>query len=66
MSQPVPSTPSAEAFFRPARAPSVMPRLYTIGVKTGPGATQFTRMPSRPWSTAIARVSAMTAPFDVE
>src|SRR5687768_12945604 len=66
MSQPVPSTPSADAFFRPARAPSVMPRLYTIGVKTGPGATQFTRIPSRPWSTAIARVSAMTAPFEVE
>src|SRR5262245_25536067 len=66
MSQPVPSMPRAEAFFRPARAVSLLPRPYTIGVYTGPGATQFTRMPSRPWSTAIARVSAITAPLDAE
>jgi hypothetical protein len=35
-------------------------------VYTGPGAMQLTRMPSGPWSTAIARLSAITAPFEAE
>src|SRR6218665_2195751 len=30
-----------------------------------PGATQLTRMPSRPWCAAIARVILITAPLEV-
>ena len=36
-----------------------------IGVKTGPGATQFTLIPSGPWSIAMAFVRPITAAFEV-
>src|SRR4029453_15953853 len=36
----------------------------THGVSAVPGLTQLTRIPSRTWSQAIARVSDSTAPFD--
>src|SRR5689334_24449302 len=38
----------------------------THGLATVPGDTQFTRIPYGSSSTAIARVSASTAPFDAE
>ena len=47
-SQPVPSIPRTEARTLASRAFSLIPDWYTIGVYTGPGATQFTRMPSGP------------------
>lgn len=41
-------------------------RRPTHGVSTVPGLTQFTRMPSRTWSAAMARVSERTAPLLAE
>ncbi len=39
------------------------PAARSIGVSTSPGATALTRMPSRAWSSAIARVRLWTAPL---
>src|SRR5690606_24462609 len=41
-------------------------RRPTHGVSAVPGITALTRMPSRRWSAAIARVRADTAPLDAE
>ena len=38
----------------------------SIGVSTSPGQTQFTRMPCRPWSIAIALVSRTTPPLEAQ
>src|SRR5436190_22363484 len=38
----------------------------SIGVSTGPGQTQLTRIPSEVWSTAIARVSPIRPAFDAQ
>ena len=35
-------------------------------MSVGPGQTQLTRMPSGPWSIAMARVSEMTAPLEAQ
>ena len=45
-SQPEPSTRRMERFFRASRRSGVMPPAWTIGVKTIPGQTQFTRIAS--------------------
>lgn len=47
------------------RISSVIPLPLTIGVKTIPGATQLTLMPSFPWWAAMARVIWMIAPLVV-
>ena len=39
--------------------------LASNGVSTGPGHRALARMPSRAWITAISRVIASTAPFEV-
>ncbi len=40
--------------------------LGSMGVSTSPGQMQFTRIPWRPWSMAMALVSSTTPPFEAQ
>ncbi len=64
-SQPVPSVCKATDSLWPSRMAGVMPSA-TMGVWTGPGTMQFTRMPSRACQLAMDCVMPMTAALDAE